>query len=39
VLTTALAYAPNGVLPEAFVRAGDEVLVQFAAGVLRAREI
>jgi hypothetical protein len=36
-LATALAYEPNGVLPEAFVRVGDEVLIQFATGVLRAR--
>jgi len=37
VLATALAYDPNAVLHEAFVRVGDEVLIQFAAGVLRAR--
>jgi methionyl-tRNA formyltransferase len=37
ILATALAYDLNDVLPEAFVRVGDEVLIQFAAGVLRAR--
>jgi methionyl-tRNA formyltransferase len=39
VLTTALAYHPNDVLPEAVVRVGDELLIQFAIGVLRAREV
>jgi len=37
VLTRALAYEANNTLPEAFVREGDEVLIQCAAGVLRAR--
>jgi methionyl-tRNA formyltransferase len=36
-LATALAYDPAGRLGEAFVRAGDQVWIQFAAGVLRAR--
>jgi len=37
VLAAALANDPHDVLHKAFVRAGDEVLIQFAAGVLRAR--
>jgi methionyl-tRNA formyltransferase len=37
VLATALAYDPDDMLHEAFVRVGDEVLIQFMAGVLRAR--
>jgi methionyl-tRNA formyltransferase len=36
-LATALAYDPDELLHEPFVRVGDEVLIQFAAGVLRAR--
>jgi methionyl-tRNA formyltransferase len=39
VLAEALAYEMDKRLPEAFVRLGDEVLIQFAAGVLRAREM
>jgi methionyl-tRNA formyltransferase len=39
VLATALGYDPDELLPEAFMRLGDEVLIQFAAGVLRAREM
>jgi methionyl-tRNA formyltransferase len=38
-LATAIAYDPDEVLNEAFVRLGDEVWIQFAAGALRAREI
>jgi methionyl-tRNA formyltransferase len=36
-LTTAIAYDPAALLDEAFARVGDEILIQFAAGVLRAR--
>lgn len=39
VLATAIAYNPDELLPEAFVRVGDEVLIQFASGVLQAREM
>ena len=39
MLATAIAYNPDELLSEAFVRVGDEVLIQFAAGVLRAREL
>jgi len=39
ILATALAYDLNDVLREAFVRVGDEVLIQFADGVLRARQV
>jgi len=38
-LATALAYDPDKVMHEAFVRTGDEVQIRFAAGVLRAREL
>jgi methionyl-tRNA formyltransferase len=38
-LATALAYDPDALLYEPFVRVGDEVLIQFAAGVLRARVV
>ena len=38
-LATAIAYHPDELLHGAFVRAGDEVWIQFAAGVLRAREM
>ncbi len=38
-LATAIAYDPTATLAEAFVRAGDEIQLRFAAGVLRAREI
>jgi methionyl-tRNA formyltransferase len=38
-LATAIAYDPHELLKEAFVRLGDEIWIQFAAGVLRAREI
>ena len=38
-LATAIAYDPDAVLHEAFVRVGDEIWIQFAAGVLRAREL
>src|SRR4051812_37137999 len=36
-LTTAIAYDPAALLDEAFARVGDEILIQFAVGVLRAR--
>jgi methionyl-tRNA formyltransferase len=36
-LATALAYDPAGWLGEAFVRAGDQVWIQFSAGTLCAR--
>jgi len=38
-LATAITYDSHELLPKAFVRVGDEVLIQFAAGVLRAREL
>ena len=38
LLATALAYTPDDVLPEPCMHAGDEVLIQFTPGVLRARE-
>jgi methionyl-tRNA formyltransferase len=38
-LATAIAYDPHEVLNEAFVRVGDQLWIQFAAGVLRAHEI
>ncbi|MEO7908877.1 MAG: formyltransferase family protein [Roseiflexaceae bacterium] len=38
-LATAIAYEPHELLPEAFVRVGGEVLIQFADGILRARAI
>lgn len=37
-LATAVAYHPNEVLGQAFVRVGDQVAIQFAAGTLWARE-
>jgi methionyl-tRNA formyltransferase len=39
VLATALAYDPHELLDKAFVRLDDEVLIQLATGVLRAREL
>ena len=38
-LAMAVGYDPDEVLHEAFVRLGDEIWIQFAAGGLRAREI
>jgi methionyl-tRNA formyltransferase len=37
-LAEALSFDPAGELPEPYVRAGGELLIQFAPGVLRARE-
>jgi methionyl-tRNA formyltransferase len=39
VLATALAYDDAARLGHAYERVGDEVLIQFATGVLRAREL
>jgi methionyl-tRNA formyltransferase len=36
-LATAIGYDPDELLDEAFVRVGDQVWIQFVAGVLRAR--
>ena len=38
-LAIAIAYEPDKLLHEAFVCVDDQVLIQFAAGVLRAREL
>jgi len=38
-LATAIAYDADEILNEAFVRRGDQIWIQFAVGVLRARAI